>query len=422
MVAGVLAITVVPVSAGAGGASALGVQPAEVSLGGQPNDCSASITGRLPSAADYELRITNPQDGVTYAGTGGVSFTLGVAGDDKTMDFVVNGPAVVFDLVVKGGQKSTHYDYDGNGGPGGATADQNLHAPTKGNGSNLFSISHVSFCYEDAFPATGNVYVDVNQDGDRDPGEGADAPRVITAYDAGVPVASTNSDANGVYSIYLQAGGTYTICEEAISDFVQTDPSNTNCSGLGEEGGHSVPAIAAPVRDLDFGNAPEICGQLLEDQFDVFDVSFRLFDAGNGEVGCDNKIGLLSFTPAVGGEPVQVNLPITGSLTGEVAGIGIITKEFGLNPAFVPLEYKQGGGDTTFEVLPWCVLRAKGSNDGDEFDPYLADDLNYPSLAGVFDDPGTDLEPSVSCKISEDENSEGTQITVVLIQDDPFWH
>ncbi|NNE46083.1 MAG: hypothetical protein HKN37_05420 [Rhodothermales bacterium] len=420
LIAAVLTFSVAPAGAGAGAPSAEGIQPAEVNLGGQNNDCSANISGRLPSAATYDFRISNPQDGQTYNGPGGVSFTLTVSGNDKNLDYVLTGPAVVFDVIIKGGQKSLHYDYDGNGGPGGATADQDLHAPTKGNGSNLYSISHVSFCYKDAVPVSGFVYVDEDQSGTKNGNEGADAPRVITAY-VGAPVvgapvvaASTTSATDGTYTMYLEAGNDYTICEEDIPDFVQTAPANTDCTTSGsEDGGHAVPNLQLPVGGLDFGNAPQICGQVLSVDGVVFDGNFELFSQGNGEVGCDDKIGTLFESTEEGVK--QLNLPLVG--TGEIAGIGVITKDFGA-PPFVPLTYAQSTTDG-FEVLPWCGLRAKVGNDGNQFNPYLADDSMYPSLDGVTDPDSGD--PSVSCKVSEDEDVEGTQITVVLIQDDPFW-
>ena len=412
MVAAVMAFTVLPAEAGNGSPSALGVQPVQMQLGGQPDDCSASVAGRLPSAASYELRIENPQNG-TYNGPGGISITLAITTDDKHLDFDVVGAAVVYDVVIKGGQKSTHFDYDGNGGPGGTISDQLLHAPTKGGGQNLYQISHLSFCYEDVVPVSGMIYVDANQNGALDDGELADAPRVITAYSP-ASTAITTSALDGSYTLYLEPGGAYTICEEEITDFVQTAPAGTACNDLGtsEPGGHTL-ANLATQNNLNFGNVPEICGQVLIVDGIVFDAVFELFNQGNDETGCNNKIGQL-FESDENGTP-QLNLPLSGD--GEVAGIGVITKAF-VDTNFVPLKYAQSPTDT-FEVLPWCGSRTKGGNDGDQFDPYLDDDVMYPSLAGIFNPISG--APSVSCKVDETENIEGTQTTVVLIQDDPFW-
>lgn len=308
LVAAVLVVTSGTANAGPGDESAAGVQPAEVALGGQPNDCTATVAGRLPSAATYELRIQNPQNGVTYPGPGGISIALEVR-NDKKLDFVVNGAAVVLDVIIKGGQKSTHFDYDGNGGPGGAIADQDLHAPTKGNGNSLYSISHVSVCYEEADP---------------------------------------------------------------------------------------------------------ICGQSLAVEGGLLEGAFDFFAEGNSESGCENKFGQL-FASDEGGQR-QLNLPLVGP--GQVAGIGVITKTFASPDDFVPLVYAQSSADS-YEVLPWCALRAKATGDGAEFDPYLNDDSKYPSLVGINDPDSGDS--SVSCKVFESENAEGIQITVVLVQDDPFW-
>lgn len=410
LVAGVLAVTAGLAGAGDGAPSVLGVQPAEVALGGQPNDCSA-VSSAAPTA--NELRIENPQDGGIYTGPGGVTVTLVVSSDDKLLDFVLSEGWVVFDVIVKGGQKSAHFDYEASTAPGPVPADQSLHAPTKGNGQNLFSISHVSFCYQEAFAASGTVYVDANQDGVRDAGEGPDAPRVITAYGPSI-VSTTSSATDGSYTLFLSTGSSYTICEEAIADFVQTAPDNNACLGLGtsEDGGHAP--ISTETTGLDFGNAPEICGQFLTEDGVVLDGSFELFNVGNSESPCDNKAGQLFESVEEGTN--QLNLPLVGS--GSVAGIGVITKTFASPDAFEPLRYAQTPTDG-FEVLPWCALRVKSGTDGNQFDPYLVDTSMYPSLVGITDPVSGD--PSVSCKVAENENAEGLQTTVVLIQDDPFW-
>lgn len=409
LVAGVLALSTT--QAGAGDDGPL-VQPIEVNLGGQPNDCTTSEVG---SAAEYELRIENPQTG-PYQPQEGVTIELLVT-DDELLNFVVSG-AVVYDVVIKGGKKSTHYDYDGS--PVGAvTADNNLRAPKKGN--KFFSISHTSFCYSLEFDVSGIVYFDNDQSGDFDDDfDDFDDGRTITAYADGEAVQATDSIADGTYEMTLEAGKTYTICQaevvEGDEDYAQTEPVNENCQALGtsEVGGYD--GISGPRANLDFGTAPEVCGDPLDDEVGIFAADFVLFDGGNFESGCDNKVGLLTI------EDGQVKLPLVGS--GEVAGIGVITKTFDSPDNFVPLEYKQGllvdSGelDTTFEVLPWCALRGKENGDGTQFDAYLPSGL-YPSLVGVSDPDSGDL--SVSCKVYVDENAEGIQTTVVLIQDDPFW-
>ena len=414
LVAGVLALSTGQLGAGDGSTSEEGVVGVEVDLGGEPNDCDAAV---INSDNDYELRVENPKDDVEYPvpGAEGVSVTLTVR-NDKELDFVVTGNAVVVDVIVKGGQKSTHYDYDD--GPGAVTEDDRLSAPTKGKGGNPFSISHTSFCVIDAVSVSGTVFVDTNQDGIRDPGEGPDVPRVITAYSGttSVAVASASSATDdGSYTLYLTPGETYTVCEEAIPDFLQTAPDNTLCEGLGESGGYSV---AAAVSGRDFGNAEEICGQTLSKFDDNFVVGFELFEDGNSVTGCDNKIGQLFLSGEGEGDVPQVNLPIIGPADGQVAGIGIIKKDFDSTALFPPLTYSRTSTGT-YVVLPWCGLRDKDSEngDGDQFDPYLNDDTMYPSLDGVTDAGRV----SVSCKVYVDENAEGIQTTVVLIQDDPFW-
>lgn len=415
--AAVLTFSVATAGAGVGeNSSLLNVPPAEVDLGGQNNDCSATIPGRLPSSATHDFRIQNPQDGQTYTTPDGAMISLAVSSDDKHLNFAISGGAVVFDVIIKGGQKSLHFDYDGNDGPGGALGDEGLHAPTKGNGSNLYSISHVSFCYEYASPVSGFVYVDADQSGTHNNGEGADAPRVITAYSGTTAVATTTSGTDGNYTIYLQNGGPYTICEEDIPDFVQTAPDNLDCVGASangsEDGGHTIISLNGAVGGLDFGNVPQICGQNLSVDGIVFDGVFELFEDGNDEVGCDDKIGQLSETD-LGGNSYRLDLPLVG--TGQVAGIGVIIKHFNSPDDFEPLTYSKVVSGP-FAVLQWCGLRDKMGVDGDQFDEYLNPDSNTPY---VFypDMPANE----VSCKVFVDENSEGVQTTVVLIEDDPFW-
>jgi hypothetical protein len=85
---------------------------------------------------------------------------------------------------------------------------------------------------------------------------------------------------------------------------------------------------------------------------------------------------------------------------------------------FTPLTYSPTLGGS-FEELPWCGLRPKGGNDGSEFDEYLDDPGTYPSLDGITDPDSGD--PLVSCKVFVSENASGIQVTVVLVQDDPYW-
>ena len=407
---GVILFTVLPAGAGGGDPSALGVEPTEVNLGGQPNDCAA-----VASAATHELRIENPQNGGTYDGPANVSLTLTVTPDDKHMDYVLTGDAVVFDVIIKGGQKSTHFDYDATTVPGPVKADQALHAPTKGNGANLFNISHVSFCYEEALTVSGTVFLDDDLDGVRDAGEQGEADRVITAYGSSGSV-STVSAGDGSYSFALSAADDYTVCEDAVAGFVQTGPTNTACTSLGasaqhEDGGHELSNLSADTTGLDFGNAAEICGQTLVEDGVVLDGTFELFAQGNNESLCENKVGVL-FEDANN----VLNLPLFGD--GEVAGIGVITKTFSGPATFTPLTYSPTLAGS-FEELPWCGLRPKDGNDGNQFDQYLDDPGTYPSLSGITDPVSGD--PSVSCKVFVSENASGTQVTVVLVQDDPYW-
>jgi hypothetical protein len=406
----VVVTSVLPAGAGAGLPSAAGVQPTQVDLGGQPNDCPA-----VGSSATYELRINNPQTGTFAAGApAGVSFDLTVSGNDKEFDFTVNGPVVVFDIVVKGGSKSTHFDYLGST-VGPVNADQALHGPTKGNGSNLFSLSHVSFCFEDAVELSGTVLFDANADANLS----ADTPeegRVVRAYVGGSEAASATTDAQGDYSLFVPPGGTVLVCEDLRDGYIQIgSPSGVACSGINgaEPAGYSVPGAANGT--LDFDNALEVCGQTLSASVGVFDAHFELF--ADGVTLCERKAGDLIID---GG---TVGLPIVGPSTGSVAGFGLIEKDFlpGLpappeRPVFLPLEFSRDVSGTPFEALQWCSLRTKIAGDGSQFDPYVPAGL-YPDLTGVI----YVLQPNVSCKVHEEESNDGIQITIIYFSDDPYW-
>jgi len=138
-------VGVLPAIAGAGVKSAEDVQPVEIGYGGGSGACSADFPG-LPSAGDFELHINNPATG-TYYGPDETEVTIEVSKKDELFSFVFTDPAMVaYDVVVNGGAKNTHYDYD-NGPIGLKSSDQALHAPTKGGSKNLYKLSHINICY-----------------------------------------------------------------------------------------------------------------------------------------------------------------------------------------------------------------------------------------------------------------------------------
>ena len=125
------------------------VTPQVINLGGGSGACSVTIDGRLPSAARNEIHINNPTPGThQLVGSDGTQITLVVDGPttNRVFDFDVVTPGfVVYDVIVNGGPKSNHYDYDR--GPGPVTADEDLHAPRK-NVNSLHNLSHINICYD----------------------------------------------------------------------------------------------------------------------------------------------------------------------------------------------------------------------------------------------------------------------------------
>jgi hypothetical protein len=144
-----LLVGVLPAIAHGDGTTTHDVHPVVVSYGGGPGACSATIEGRLPSAAGNELHINNPTPGThQLEGPDGTRFSINVRdiAAGRVFDFrVLTEGVVVYDVIVNGGPNNHHYDYDG--GPGTVTGDDKLHAPRK-NARSLHNLSHINICYD----------------------------------------------------------------------------------------------------------------------------------------------------------------------------------------------------------------------------------------------------------------------------------
>lgn len=400
LVAALALLLMLPAGAGAGDESAAGVQPTQVSYGGGSGACEVF------SDAPYELHINNPMTG-TYTGPDGTQVALTVYQSDELFRYeFLDAGFAAYDVIVNGGSQNTWYENDAP-----LTEDEDLHAPSKGNSSNLYKLSHINICYDEATSITGLVFDDIDFDGAFNAGDAPEEGVEITAFDGADSYVQT-SDSNGNYQFDLPPGE-YTVCQELREDRVQTLPtSGVDCSVLGdyEAWGYDVDLTSGSSSGNDFGTAEEVCGQILTDSFTVFvDVYIEVFLEGNLESDCNNKVGSISEVEG------ELHFPLVGS--GEAAAIAIITKEFSDPSEFEPLEYSQDLELDPFEDLPDCALRPKTGDDGDQFDPYLQDDTMYPSLSGVTDPLSGD--PSVSCLVFVSENVEGFQVSVALIQDDP---
>lgn len=146
-----LLVGVLPAMAHADHTGTHRVHPFPVSYGGGPGACSATIEGRLPSAASKEFHINNPQANMSYT-QDGITVTVSDRAAKPTgrvFDFTIAADSdfVVYDVIVNGGSQNNHYDYDGNGGPGTVKGDTVLHAPRK-NANSLFNLSHINICYD----------------------------------------------------------------------------------------------------------------------------------------------------------------------------------------------------------------------------------------------------------------------------------
>ena len=234
-------------------ASTRGVTPTLVDLGGQANDCSAS---QVHSAAEWDFRVVNPINGTTYTDTRtGASFQITLDANQIFLGFV--GTRAVSDLVVKGGQKSSWYDYDGTPSVGPVASDSRLHAPPKGN--TYFPVSHVSFCYSTKGSISGTVYNDLNGNGaltTSSPAEPGLSGWTVTAYNSGGTAVATSgpTGANGSYTLSnLPLGVTYAVCAVPSSGFwALSEPTSTpsRCSSSPTRRGWQFQLDASTTRNF----------------------------------------------------------------------------------------------------------------------------------------------------------------------------
>ena len=126
------------------------VDPALINEGGGSGKCAVT-TGDLPSIAGNEFHINNPTPGTHTSADGVIQVTVfdtstGETPAGRLFDFaVLDSEFGVYDVVVNGGPKSNHYDYDANGGD--VSSDEDLHAPNK-NPNSLHNLSHINICYD----------------------------------------------------------------------------------------------------------------------------------------------------------------------------------------------------------------------------------------------------------------------------------
>lgn len=155
-----LLVGVLPVMADHDGDHPL-VDPVPLNEGGGSGKCFVE-TGDLPSIAGNEFHINNPTPGTHTSPDGVVEVNVYDTEEDETpagklFEFEVDSGFVVYDVVVNGGPKSLHYDYDANDGP--VSSDVDLHAPEK-NRHSLHNLSHINICYD--VPGLASIPCDVD--------------------------------------------------------------------------------------------------------------------------------------------------------------------------------------------------------------------------------------------------------------------
>jgi hypothetical protein len=92
------------------------------------------------------------------------------------------------------------------------------------------------------------VWLDANGDGLRDPTEVGIANWFVMLVGSTVPAVQT--DGAGNYAFTGLSAGTYTVCAQQRSFYIETAPAGTTCSGLG---GYTVVITSQVVTGQDFG-------------------------------------------------------------------------------------------------------------------------------------------------------------------------
>lgn len=404
-----LVFAVYPASGAGNVPSTQGVTPTTVSLGGQSGDCAA-----VGSQAQYEFRIVNPSTSTFTDPATGATFSLAVTGGNQTLAFqVVGGGAfTVDDLVVKGGTKSSHYDYIAAGKPV-VTSDSNLHAPPKG--QTYYSISHISFCYDEAVADIGgHVWNDKDEDGTQDAFEGDQAGFLITATAPGKPTRTGTTDANGDYLIEdLPIGPTYTVCESdpgasPPDGWVQSVPTQAVCTGDTPKG-YQFQLLADSLQN-DFGNTHTVsdaCG----DARSVYEVGDDTISVSACTKEGDIEYVFETWEEVIDGKLEQVvNFhPVPGSCTncGTASTIERLTWSIDKTQNSV-LRYDD---DLTDGVAPVDMLYCNGDpRSGNPADPY---ELG-PNPSAVLPAGHT------SCLIESTERADETRVDWVFSEIDGY--
>lgn len=143
----------------------------------------------------------------------------------------------------------------------------------------------------------GAKYFDRDGDGEWDTGELGLAGVTIILYQNGVPVDSTTTDQNGLYSFIAEAG-TYTLNETVPFGYQQTEPA------IGAT--HTITVVAnETVSNINFGNKISTIGTIEGSKYVDLD--------GDGERD-SNEIGLAGVTIVLSENGVEIGTTVTDIL------------------------------------------------------------------------------------------------------------
>jgi hypothetical protein len=312
-----------------------GVMPVDVAIGGQP---AATICNAFGSSGSSSWDIKNPTPGVyktTLPGGAKVQATLADSGNqgasttpayaaDKYLDFTISGAAVV-DVGVNGGSDTDDYKYDSgatvtfppggqytNPNPGYVTSDKYLHAPAQsinsstGQPTQLYSLSHITFCFNTSVTATGTVKVN---------GTGTSGWTLHLYDGSNKPAGTATSGSGGAYSFSgLAPGSSYTVCAVVPTGYTQTAPTGSNTAPCGGSGTNENPIGRAfttnqSVTGLDFSYTAPVDQSGL-----VFNDANHNGSKDGGESGISSTNWTLDLYTS-GGSPVTTATTVNGVYT-----------------------------------------------------------------------------------------------------------
>jgi hypothetical protein len=271
------------------------VTPVDLPVGGNGNCTPGSGTDVLPTVSALpgmrQYQNNNPQtsSSLQSGNSDSATFSLTLGGTSKTQALLLTSTnAAIYGIGLNGGNDYTAYDYTGldyagNQGhvtQGWVTADGNLHGPiskTTGSGapSQWYSMSHLTVCYRPLTTVSGYVLSDPSGIGNAQPGSAPGISTTVTLTDTDThwSIQVPTDPTTGKYTFTTGAGGNYTVCITAPSNYQQTLPTPTSTFPPGTSfftqcSGYTIAGLGSNLPPLNFDLQPYVTfsGKIYNDQ------------------------------------------------------------------------------------------------------------------------------------------------------------